>query len=105
MKSEDKDNSYMKALKGLARNLLWNCDVNGGDNLKKLDKGGNDKDNHMCNIWIEFINGSNTCYWYSLFRSFLDGYASVFVIITIVVAVKKESLKFFILFSLMLFIL
>ena len=54
IKCEDKDTSIMKVLKWLAINLLWIYDVSSGDNFKNLDERGDDKDNHMCNIWIEF---------------------------------------------------
>ena len=53
IKCEDKDTSYMKAIRGLARNLLGDGDSsseggnNDGDRLRNLDEGDSTKDNLM----------------------------------------------------------
>ena len=53
IKCEDKDTSYMKALRGLARNLLGDGDSSSedgdgdGDRLRYLDEGDSTKDNLM----------------------------------------------------------
>ena len=53
IKCEDKDTSYMKALRGLARSLLGDSDSssedgdNDGSHLRNLDEGDSEKDNLM----------------------------------------------------------
>ena len=47
IKCEDKDASYMKALRGLARKLLGDSDGSSDNTLRNLDEGESIKDNLM----------------------------------------------------------
>lgn len=47
IKCEDKDTSYMKALRGLARKLLGDDDESSENTLRNLDEGDSTKDNLM----------------------------------------------------------
>jgi len=47
IKCEDKDASYMKALRGLARKLLGDSDESSDNTLRNLDEGDSTKDNLM----------------------------------------------------------
>ena len=47
IKCEDKDASYMKALRGLARKLLGDSDESNDNTLRNLDEGDSTKDNLM----------------------------------------------------------